>query len=131
MLAIGNYFWGWLRTSYGCLVESWIGGRWLVLKVISMASLTLFGRSRRIERSLIKIGDMIFEAQYAPAIHEDYSSYFVKYPGNLDPYFILYDKTKWLDRRVILDLGSGLGQYSELLIRYGAKRVVSLEYQYD
>lgn len=111
-------------------LEIWVVARWLILKALATCALSLFGKTEAVENQIIKIGNVIFGQQFPLSMYQSYDSYVASYPCSLNPYFSLFDKAEWLDNRVVLDLGSGLGQYSALLARHGAKRVISVEHQY-
>lgn len=115
---------------YNIMAELWICIRWLSLKLLFSMCQFFFGRTQKVERALIKIGNFVFRAQFSLSLFQNYGSYVSQYSCNFDP-FLMLQEDRWLRDKTILDIGSGLGQYSVLLIENGAKKVVSLEYQYD
>ncbi|HZO90858.1 MAG TPA: class I SAM-dependent methyltransferase [Chthonomonadaceae bacterium] len=120
-----------LRNLYGLASELSVYGRWLALKALSLAVLGLCGQNRRTERAIISLGNRLFGSRLPLSMFTDYESYVTEYASSLEPYFALYDRRLWLEGCMVLDLGSGLGQYSALLLQHGARRVVSLEYQHE
>lgn len=103
--------------------------RWLLLRFLGALLRRTNPNSRLTERRIIKIGNLLFPAAYPAALFRDYNTYVTGYPASLQPYLDLCDPKRWLEGRSVLDLGSGLGQYSELLVRAGARQVVAMEYQ--
>lgn len=119
-----------LSTGYELGRDLWTYARWAVLKGVATLVYVVLGRTPQAERRVIIIGNCLFKRTYPNAVHQSYESYVRNYPPNLSLYFKLLSPEQWLLGRRILDVGSGLGQYSALLARSGAALVVSLEYQY-
>lgn len=99
--------------------------RWLPLWFLSLP----FPRSRAM--SLIYAGNVVFPERMPTAKYIDFDSYVRHCPPSLSMYI---ETTKCLSLseitgRTVLDLGSGLGQYTQLFNLSGAHRVIGLEYQ--
>lgn len=119
-----------LKELFFLLEGFWTYGRWFALKGISLLIFAARGKSRDAQMQVIRLGNAFFRPAFSHKIFRDYDSYVQLYPPTLGPYLDLAPGEQWLDGKVILDLGAGLGQYSCLLARSGAKRVVPLEYQH-
>ena len=119
----------WSRFFYGAAAETSMIARWLLLKVISVTLRVTGGRSECVERRVIGIGNRIFPSKYRLEMFTDFYSYIDMMDFGLDDYAALQPPETWLYGRVVLDVGSGLGQYSNELRRRGAKHVTGLEYQ--
>lgn len=117
------------RRAYSLISETWIVGRWLLLKVSATAFYVILGRTNRAERLAIHLGNILFRPGYPKALFADYDAYLSHMPADLKTYLDLWDPGQWLTDKVVLDLGAGLGQFSDQLRRQGASRVVALEYQ--
>lgn len=109
------------------MAEGWIIARWLLLKAAAGA-FTAFNRDRAQSR-IIRLGNRLFPRQHADDIFTDFASYVANYPADLRSFDDLLPKEGWLVSKSVLDVGSGLGQYSAALLRTGAREVVSLEIQ--
>jgi SAM-dependent methyltransferase len=62
-------------------------------------------------------------------LFDNLDTYVAHMRASLGEYSSLLAKEKWLTGREVLDLGSGLGQYSQALLQGGAASVTGLEYQ--
>lgn len=111
------------------LAECWCYARWLALFAIGWTIRLLTANSRWGRERVIAIGNCLFPRQYPDSIYSDYEGYVNGIESTLAPYTKLSAADQWLTGRRILDLGSGLGQYSSLLLEHGAEEVVALEYQ--
>ncbi len=119
------------QQFYSLLAECWIVLKWSLLKLVAVAGEGVFGLSATTENTIIRIGNIIFKRHYPNSLYKDYNAYVTEMAADLSTYQKLLPKELWLTDCTILDLGSGLGQYSNLLKETGARRVVSLEYQYE
>ena len=63
------------------------------------------------------------------ANYESYYSYVTPVDASLSVYSHLGDLDEWIKGKEVLDLGAGLGQYSENILNRGASSVTALEYQ--
>lgn len=117
------------NVLYGLAAEVSYILRWLILKSISITIALVPGRRAQRERTVIKIGNTMFDAMATRELYAGFDSYIAQMPGSLEQYVELFPKEHWLSGREILDLGSGLGQYSNELIQSGAASVTGLEYQ--
>ena len=103
--------------------------RWLILKAISAILRLVPGRQERRERLVIELGNKMFHPMLARDVYRTFDSYVSVMDSSLDVYKNLFSQEQWLRGHTILDLGSGLGQYSQLLVEGGASSVTGLEYQ--
>lgn len=120
-----------MAVGRSLLSESWILCRWLILKAVAEISSVAFGRTPAANLRVISFGNWIFKRAYPRALFHDYESYVRSYGASLSEYDQLIPRAEWLDDRVVLDLGAGLGQYSSLLAKSGARQVVGVEIQSD
>ena len=114
---------------YGTAAEASYILRWLLLRMVSLLLLLASRERHRRERAVIAIGNAMFAPRYSREMYASYGSYTSLMDSSLDTYQDLIPCEKWLRGRTILDLGSGLGQYAQLLIDGGAASVTGLEYQ--
>jgi SAM-dependent methyltransferase len=112
-------------------MDAWRYARWGALKLSSLLLYRIRGRNRSTETTVIRWGNRLFPDSYPTKLYDDYATYIRMYPPSLKPFEELMPKERWLTGRTVLDLGSGLGQYSALLRDEGAARVYGLEYQYE
>ncbi len=120
-----------LRRTHSLVAELWIAGRWLVLKICVQFLYAVLRKTERAERLAIRLGNLLFKPMYPVAFYADYNAYVRHMPADLRTYLDLWDPRQWLIGKVVLDLGAGLGQYSDQLRREGASNVVGLEYQQE
>jgi SAM-dependent methyltransferase len=113
------------------LSELWIIVRFGLLKLLAMCLHAFFGQSQTVERWIIAAGNRLFAQQFPLRLFDGYDSYAEQFTSDFGHFTALLPPRQWLRDRIILDLGSGLGQYSKRLAEHGARRVVSLEYQSD
>lgn len=78
----------------------------------------------------IAVGNLIFRRNYSDEVFANYKQYLSLLPGDLSVFESHMDPSEWLIDRTVLDLGSGLGRFSNLLVKQGARQVFGLEYQY-
>lgn len=118
-------------TVYAKLLcgEVWCYLRWSVLFAVGWTTRLLTFNSRAGQRLVIAFGNRLFPRQYPDSVYTDYEGYVTGIESTLVPYAKLSSLDGWLTGRKVLDLGSGLGQYSRLLLQQGASEVVGLEYQ--
>jgi SAM-dependent methyltransferase len=100
-----------------------------VLKALALLIYTAFGHSETADSLLIHVGNILFKPLLPHSSYRGFQSYFDEQPAHLQSYLKLHPEDRWLSNRAILDLGSGLGQYSLALRDAGAKHVTALEYQ--
>lgn len=105
--------------------------RWLLLKCVAHGIYSARGRTEQSERFVVEIGNLIFRRGFANELFADFESYAARSGCGLQQYFSLLPTSEWLERKQVLDVGSGLGQYSHALLSRGARKVVGLEYQAD
>lgn len=103
--------------------------RWFMLWIFSKVLRLAFFDQQICDKTLIKLGNAFFPFGFSVEMYQDYESYVKKCPPDVYPYINLVSFDEWLYDQCVLDLGSGLGQYSDLLLRLGARQVISLEYQ--
>lgn len=113
----------------GLASEFWQISRWLLLKSLAFTMYSLRGRTERCERRVIRLGNAIFRRRFPNELFADFESYASRSGCDLQQYFALLPVDEWLVGKDVLDVGSGLGQYSHALASRGARRVVGLEYQ--
>ena len=58
--------------------------------------------------------------------YQTYFDFVTPVDDSLEVYGKLGDISEWITNMEILDLGAGLGQYSEALSRMGARKVIAL-----
>jgi SAM-dependent methyltransferase len=119
------------RIVYEFGSEVWTITRWLLLKLLSTFYYFLLGKNTSADRQIIEIGNFIFPSKYKIEMFQDYNSYINSIDSNLDAFLKMEPASTWLVGKDILDIGSGLGQYSNLLHKGGAKHVTGLEYQLE
>jgi len=106
--------------------------KWCLLKVCSVFMYRLFGISHETSLSVIKLGNSLFSRNYPDEMYADYESYYsyvTPVDASLSVYGHLGDIDEWIKGKKVLDLGAGLGQYSESILSRGASSVTALEYQ--
>ena len=103
--------------------------RWLALKMISLLMKFAPMQRRQRERAVIAIGNALFSPMFSKEVYASFDSYVTLTDSSLDVYENLFPQQHWLRGCKILDLGSGLGQFSQLLVEHGAASVTGLEYQ--
>jgi ubiquinone/menaquinone biosynthesis C-methylase UbiE len=103
--------------------------KWFFLKAVSTIGRRFIADSEIFEYRLIRFGNRLFQPAYPYDVFEDYDSYVDSLPDDLAAYAKLISSREWLIGKTVLDLGSGLGQYSHLLKEGGAELVIGLEYQ--
>lgn len=114
---------------YGTAAEVSYILRWLTLRMVSLLMLLASKERRQRERTVIAIGNTMFAPVFSREMYASYESYTSRMHSSLDVYQDLIPQEQWLRGRTILDLGSGLGQYVQLLVDGGASCVTGLEYQ--
>lgn len=115
-----------LRRIYGVIDVYWVVFRWLILWLFSRAARTV-GLP---ERYTIVLGNALFCGwDYSVECFDSYEKYIVAYPVSLEIYGDADFWLKSVSGKDVLDLGSGLGQYSAELTRYNPKRIVAVECQ--
>jgi SAM-dependent methyltransferase len=119
----------WARWAYSLGAETWLIGRWLILKACATTLYVVLGTTEGVERFVIRLGNILFRSAYPKALFADYDAYIGHAPANLQLYLELWDPRKWLTDKVVLDLGAGLGQFSDELRRQGAAQVCGLDCQ--
>jgi SAM-dependent methyltransferase len=126
-------FAGYIRRSgpYAVLAELSYIARWLLLWLISRFLMLVPQSEFRCEQLVIRAGNAMFRPAIPHHAYRSFSDYVAAHPADLKAYADVRSFDQWILNRSILDLGSGLGQYSVELAELGAKRVVGLEYQAD
>lgn len=103
--------------------------RWLALWLISqLLRLTPLKNARR-QRITIRIGNALFSPAVPYDAYRSFDSYVTTHAAQLDGFAEVLSCDQWVPHRSILDVGSGLGQYTDKLARLGAETVIGLEYQ--
>jgi SAM-dependent methyltransferase len=102
--------------------------RWLLLK---LAALGLFAfRPAQASRLTIAAGNRLFKPTYSPELFDSADSYVRGMPVNLVAYRELIGPPPEVPETV-LDLGSGLGQYSVALADEENRRLIAVEIQQE
>lgn len=123
-----------LHPFYGSVIESFMIFKWLFLKV---SAICYFGwrkgdNKKQAQHRFIKFGNKFFKAPIPYHLYESYEKYISSYSKNNDEFTLyneIFPQKKWLDNKVILDLGGGCGYYSKRLLEEGAQSVSLLEIQ--
>ncbi|MHB8111276.1 MAG: class I SAM-dependent methyltransferase [Syntrophorhabdaceae bacterium] len=105
--------------------------KWFFLKAVSAIGHRFVADREIFEYWLIRFGNRLFSQTYPYDVFDNYDSYVDSLPDDLAVYTQMISPGEWLIGKTILDLGSGLGQYSHLLKEGGAELVIGLEYQSD
>lgn len=103
--------------------------RWIVLKSVAVLLYIVCGRTERVERTVIRIGNSMFGPQVDVAVAESFDAYVKNYAATFAPYEMLAKENGLTFAGIVVDAGSGLGQYVTPLLEQGAERVLALEVQ--
>ncbi len=106
--------------------------KWLLIKLTAVCLHMLGLNGRKSDNFVIKFGNLLFGKRFPYEVLDSYQTYYdfvTPVDDSLKVYGKLGDISEWITNMEILDLGAGLGQYSEALSRMGARKVVALEYQ--
>ena len=118
---------GLVVSGLAFVTEPWRLSRWCLLWLWGVLLRVLPLTTERRETLVIGTGNRLFRRPYDDSVYASFASYIERYPARLDVYCALLDAGEWIDGREVLELGSGLGQYSRELARRGARSVVGLE----
>jgi putative peptidoglycan lipid II flippase len=117
-----------MATWISAASELYMIARWLLLK---LAALGLFAfRPSQASRLTIAAGNRLFRRTYAPELFDSADSYVRGMPVNLVAYRDLLGPPP-AARETVLDLGSGLGQYSIALAEEEDRRLIAVEIQQE
>lgn len=112
------------RLAAEVLRDSAMIAHWLFLRLLTAVLRPLVCDSR-----LIAVCNALTPRSYHPRMFDSRDSYVRHYSASLSAYERLLDPELWLRGRRVLDLGCGLGQYSDLLRRSGAVVVAGVDSQ--
>ncbi len=121
-----------VRTFLSAIRDQVTIFKWCLLKVCSVFVYRLSGISYETSLSVIKLGNTLFSRNYPDEMYADYESYYsyvTPVDASLSVYGHLGHIDEWIKGKKVLDLGAGLGQYSESILDRGASSVTALEYQ--
>jgi len=106
------------------LYETVITLKWLVIKCVSNIILSI-SKTYQSEKLIIRLGNIIFKNTHSDL--DSYESYVKNINPSLKLFNDLFGSDEWCNGKKILDLGSGLGLWSDLLVKHANADVIALD----
>lgn len=101
--------------------------KWILLIIIA-AVLRTKETGYETDIKIIKWGNKLFKRTYPENIHNDYATYVTLFPGSVN-LFGKVSHPNWYKGQKLMEIGSGLGQYTHCFAKAGASHVTGIEFQ--